>query len=240
MHENEMNHKIVNTLEPITLVGGGVAQVNDVKQALLLSKQCVVADGGLGLVLAAGATPAAVIGDFDSVNTAELGQVRQNLLHKITEQDSTDFEKALNHIQSPAILAVGFTGGRLDHQMAVLNALVTHCDQMIVVIGETELVMHVPKDIVLPTESGDVVSLFPMAPTSGASEGLKWPIAGLEFDPSGKIGTSNQALGPVHLRMNAPGMLAIIPRARFDTLVQAVLAVPPEARWSAPQSPVRA
>ncbi|MEO9897082.1 MAG: thiamine diphosphokinase [Paracoccaceae bacterium] len=229
-----MNHKIVYSLEPITLVGGGVAQVNDVKQALLLSNQCVAVDGGLGLVLAAGATPAAVIGDFDSVNAAELGRIGQNLLHKIVEQDSTDFEKALNNIKSPAILAVGFTGGRMDHQMAVLNALVTHRDQTIIVIGETEVVFHLPKDIVLPTESGDVVSLFPLASTSGTSDGLKWPIDGLDFAPSGKIGTSNQASGPVHLRMDAPGMLAFIPRVRVRTLVRVLQEAPASTRWTVP------
>ncbi|MEP6020711.1 MAG: thiamine diphosphokinase [Paracoccaceae bacterium] len=230
-----MNHKIVNSMEPITLVGGGEAHVNDVKQALLLSNQCVAADGGLGLVLAAGVTPAAVIGDFDSVSAAEMGQIEQNLLHKISEQDSTDFEKALRNVNAPAILAVGFMGGRLDHQLAVLNALVTHRDQVIVVIGETEVVFHLPKDIVLPTESGDVVSLFPFAHTSGVSDGLQWPIEGLDFAPWGRIGTSNKALGPVHLQMNAPGMLGVIPRARVAALVQVLQAAPESMRWTVPE-----
>ena len=235
MHENEMNHKIVNSMEPITLVGGGKAHVNDVKQTLLLSNQCVAADGGLGLVLAAGVKPTAVIGDFDSANAAEIGQIEQNLLHEISEQDSTDFEKALRNIKAPAILAVGFTGGRMDHQLAVLNALVTHRDQAIVVIGETEVVFHLPKDIVLPTEPDDVVSLFPLAQTSGVSDGLQWPIEGLDFAPWGRVGTSNKAVGPVHLQMNAPGMLAVIPRARVADLVQVLQTAPESTRWTVPE-----
>ena len=235
MHENEMNHKIVNSMEPITLVGGGKAHVNDVKQTLLLSNQCVAADGGLGLVLAAGVKPTAVIGDFDSANAAEIGQIEQNLLHEISEQDSTDFEKALRNIKAPAILGVGFTGGRMDHQLAVFNALVTHRDQAIVVIGETEVVFHLPKDIVLPTEPDDVVSLFPLAQTSGVSDGLQWPIEGLDFAPWGRVGTSNKAVGPVHLQMNAPGMLAVIPRARVAALVQVLQAAPESTRWTVPE-----
>ncbi len=228
-----MNHNIVNSLEPVTLVGGGVVGVNDLKQAVLLAKQCIVADGGLGHVLAAGLIPKAVIGDIDSANAAELRQIGQNLIHKIADQDSTDFEKALDYIAAPVILAVGFTGGRIDHQMAVLNALVTHRDQCVVVVAETEIILHLPVDITLPTQAGDVVSLFPMRETSGTSQGLKWPIAGLNFAPDGKIGTSNLALGSVEIHTNSPGLLAIIPRTRLEDLMQVLLAQPVSSKWRA-------
>jgi thiamine pyrophosphokinase len=72
--------------------------------------------------------------------------------------------------------------------------------------------------------SGDRFSLFPMAGVTGRSEGLKWPIAGLQFAPDARGGTSNQALGPVRLQMDGPGMLVIVPRARLDVALAGLLA----------------
>ena len=38
------------------------------------------------------------------------------------------------------------------------------------------------------------------------SEGLRWPVAGRELSPEGRIGTSNLALGGrVRLRFDVPG-----------------------------------
>ena len=44
------------------------------------------------------------------------------------------------------------------------------------------------------------------------SEGLRWPVAGLDFRPDGRIGTSNAALGgPVRIGFDAPRMLVVLP-----------------------------
>jgi glutamate-ammonia-ligase adenylyltransferase len=58
---------------------------------------------------------------------------------------------------------------------------------------------------------GTRLSLFPMGPVQGDSEGLRWPLAGLDFAPDGMIGTSNEVSGAVRLRMHAPKMLVILP-----------------------------
>ena len=51
-----------------------------------------------------------------------------------------------------------------------------------------------------------------MGPVRGRSEGLRWPIDGLAFDPTGRIGTSNAATGGVvRLGFDAPRMLVILP-----------------------------
>jgi thiamine pyrophosphokinase len=50
-----------------------------------------------------------------------------------------------------------------------------------------------------------------MGPVQGDSEGLRWPLSGLDFAPDGMIGTSNEVSGAVRLRMQAPKMLVILP-----------------------------
>ena len=51
-----------------------------------------------------------------------------------------------------------------------------------------------------------------------------YTVAGLAFAPDARGGTSNQALGPVQLRMDGPGMLVIVPRGRLDVAMKGLLA----------------
>lgn len=223
---------IVYSPEPITLVGGGEATLEDLQKVLMLAPVCVAADGGAGLVLCAGVEPVAVIGDFDSLSAADLAQIPADRRHKIAEQESTDFEKALARIEAPVVLGVGFLGGRLDHHLAALHVLAALPERPCVLVGQDEVICLAPPEISLPTRVGDVVSLFPLGTVTGRSEGLAWPIGGLAFDPMTKIGTSNHALGPVVLHMDAAAMLLILPRRLMPQLVS-TLAQPTAVRWPA-------
>lgn len=229
----ETYEPIVHGLDPITLVGGGQATPADLQKALTLAPQCVAADGGAALALAAGVSLSAVIGDLDSLSAATRAQIPAACIHQITEQDTTDFEKALLRIAAPLVIGVGFTGGRVDHQLAVFHALVAHASRPCVLLGAAEIIFHAPPQISLPMQKGDIVSLFPLAAVGGRSTGLRWPIEGLAFDPARRIGTSNQATGPVALQMKDPGMLVILPRRLMPSVV-AQLSAPKAARWPVP------
>ena len=168
--------------------------------------------------------PRAVIGDFDSLSDSAKRSLPQDRLFHITEQLTTDFDKALRSVEAPFVLAVGVTGARLDHGLAVLNALVRHQGNPCVVIGPQDVAFHVPESLTLQMMPGDRLSLFPMAPVSGTSTGLDWPIDGLHFAPGGVIGTSNRVNArEVRLRFNQPGMLVIVPRARLDRVISALV-----------------
>ncbi|MCX7559211.1 thiamine diphosphokinase [Sulfitobacter sp. F26204] len=223
---------IVNSSDPITLVGGGEATPQDLQKALTLAPVCVAADGGARLALRAGVTPTAVIGDFDSVLEDDLARIPAERRHHISEQDSTDFEKALTRIHAPVVLGVGFLGNRSDHHLAALHVIAAHPDRPCILIGREELICLAPREISLPTRKGDVVSLFPMGQVEGQSTGLAWPINGLQFDPMSKIGTSNHALGPMTLRMESAAMLLILPRRLMPQLVSA-LGQSSAVRWPA-------
>jgi thiamine pyrophosphokinase len=223
---------IVQSSDPITLVGGGQATPEDLHKSLMFAPVCVGADGGAALAIKAGVEMAAVIGDFDSIDADILAQVPAAHQHRIAEQDSTDFEKALLRIKTPLVLGVGFCGARVDHQLAALNTLVKFAHQPCVLLAEDELIFVAPPHITLPTKAGDVVSLFPMGRVTGRSTGLHWPIDGLEFRPGYQSGTSNHADGPITVQMDAPGMLMIVPR-RFIQPVVEQLSAQTHARWPA-------
>jgi len=217
---------IVQDLGPITLVGGGAATAAQLRAALVLAPEVVAADGGAGFALAHGAMPRAVIGDFDSISDAVRGAVPKARMHHIPEQDSTDFEKCLARIAAPLILGVGFTGARMDHQMAVCNALVRAPHQICVLLGSDDVIFLCPPSIRLDLPEGARVSLFPMGAVEGTSAGLKWPISGLNFAPDRQIGTSNAALGEVCLSMTAPKMLVMVPPEHLGAVVAALHAAP--------------
>ncbi|MBY5933080.1 thiamine diphosphokinase [Tateyamaria omphalii] len=228
-----MTSPIVHSSDPVGLFGGGEATFADVAEVRALASRFVAADGGAALAVQAGLSLDAVIGDFDSISAEILAQIPSARQHPIAEQDSTDFDKALRHILAPVVVAVGFLGGRVDHQLGCLSVLARHPDRVCILLGPYEIVMLCPPRLDLRTELGDVVSLVPLAPVQGTSTGLRWQIDGLHFDPIERIGTSNEAVGPVTLTMNAPSMILIAPRRCLGAVTQALLQPGPDARWPA-------
>lgn len=213
----------------MTLVGAGSLTNLDVIQARNLAPDVVAADGGAAHCLSFGLVPEAVIGDFDSLTEDVRAAFPAHKLHQITEQETTDFDKALRSVDAPLIVGIGFGGARVDHHLAAFNTLVRQANRRCLLLGGEDLVFAAPPDLTLKVAAGTRVSLFPMARVSGQSDGLMWPIDGLELAPDRRIGTSNTALGDVRLRMDAPGMLVILPRACLAEAVRALLAA--DATW---------
>jgi len=228
-----MTRGIVHVSEPVTLVGGGPVDNSDVNQVLSIAPFLVAADGGADKSLAAGHVPRCVIGDFDSLTLATRRLLPTESLYHVSEQDSTDFEKALARIAAPLILGLGFVGGRVDHQLAALHGLMRFSHQRCILVSRDEIVLHGPPRLTFEIAPGAVVSLFPLAQVTGHSAGLRWPIAGIGFAPGSQIGTSNQAVaGQVTLRFDAPGMLLILPRATLQSVMRGLEHA--DARWPAP------
>lgn len=225
--------RIVHDNRPVMLVGGAHTTPDDLHKALTMATLCVAADGGAERLLKDGIIPDAVIGDFDSLSKAAQDRIPVDRLHEIKEQDSTDFEKALSRIDAPVVIGLGFSGGRIDHQLAVLHGLVVQAHKPCVLLNSEELVFLAPPLIDVPCRAGDVVSLFPLGRVRGHSKGLEWPIDGLEFDPVRQIGTSNRALGHITLGFDAPGMVTVLP-ARLIQPVVAALGARHAERWPAP------
>lgn len=196
-----------------TFLGGGRACHEDLLLALTLAPHLVAADGAAGTALSFGHMPERVIGDFDSLTDDMRRVIPPDRLCHVPEQDSTDFEKCLTRVEAPMVLAVGFTGARIDHELAVYAALTRLAHRRCIVLGEEDICFIAPPVLSLAVEPGQRVSLFPMRPVRGCSEGLHWPIDGLDFAPDRRIGTSNTADGEeIRLRFDAPGMLMILPR----------------------------
>lgn len=219
-----MIRAIVQCSEWVTLVGGGHISGRALETALALAPMLAAADGGADRALALGHRPRHVIGDLDSLGELARATLAPEALHEVSEQETTDFEKCLARIDAPLVLALGFSAPRLDHALVVLGALPRHPGTPCIVLGAADLAFAAPprRSLALDLAAGTRVSLFPMAPVTGRSEGLQWPIEGIDFAPAGRAGSSNRALGPVRLEFDAAGMLVILPKASLAAAAKAI------------------
>ena len=186
--------------------------------ALRRAPEAYAADGGGDVALPPGHRIRAVIGDMDSLRDAEAASARGIPVHPIAEQDSTDLEKCLYSIAAPLYRGVGFLGGRVDHELAALNAVAKNPGKRLILIGREDICLRCPEaGLRFEAERGDRVSLCPMGPARGTrSFGLRWSVTGLDFAPWDRIGTSNMARGgPVEIRFEGGPMLVILPAAHL-------------------------
>ncbi len=211
---------LLATAGGVTLVGGGLLDPADLALALAHAPRLVAADGGADAVLEAGLVPELVIGDFDSVSAGARARLAGRL-HPVAEQDSTDFEKCLQRIAASHVIAVGFSGRRLDHTLAALSVIARRPGQRILMLTEAEVVFLAPPRLSLDLAPGLRVSLYPMGPVRGRSTGLVWPIEGLRLAPDARVGTSNESLGPVTLEAEGP-LLVMVPKPCLPAVLTAL------------------
>jgi thiamine pyrophosphokinase len=214
--------QIVNIATKLTLLGGGAVEKSDLEQAREIAPVLVAADGGANIAFDWGVKPDAVVGDLDSVDRSSAEALSVPLVF-VDDQNSTDLEKCLQEIHAGVVVGVGFFGGRLDHQMAALNALSLDKARCVVLVGAEDIVFRAPKEISLKLCSGDRVSLFPMSPCAAQSTGLEWQLKGLPFQPNGQIGCSNVAVDDsVNVQILSGDMLMILPKHHLKEAIGAL------------------
>ncbi|SMR71208.1 thiamine pyrophosphokinase [Aliiroseovarius halocynthiae] len=205
----------------ITLLGGGQLAAQDLDESLTMAPNLIGVDGGANMVLALGHNLLAVCGDLDSVSAETLFAVDPEIVIETPDQNRTDFDKALDLADAPVILCVGFTGKRMDHQLACYTVLVRQAAKPAILIGDEDICFHLSHPVTLDLPVGTRLSLFPMARVVGHGGGLRWPVDGLEFAPWGQIGTSNEVRqGPVTLSADGHGLLVILPRRYLRDVVR--------------------
>ncbi len=216
--------------ENLILIGGGAADMGDMDLARSFATGVVAADGGADFALKCGVLPDAVIGDLDSISAQARAEIPETRVHKIAEQDSTDFDKCLRSIRAPVLLGVGFLGARVDHLLACCTVLARRSDVRCILIGRDDVVFACPRSLRIALPVGTRFSVFPMTELRGTSVGLRWPLDGIELAPDGPIGTSNEtSLEDVSLSFDRAGVIAILPRAFLGNVITALRPAPPAA-----------
>ena len=161
----------------------------------------IAVDGGFLSFTHADKIPDLLIGDLDSIpDSDELeNKYPQLKIVRLREQDTTDFEKALNwvvdNLEVSNLIFLGALGKRTDHLITnllvasnideSLNITLDHDDEWICrVTPSSPLTLHGRK--------GATLSILPIQMVSGViTKGLKWELDGEKIGGTRIIGQSN-------------------------------------------------
>lgn len=212
----------------LVIVGGGTVDFDLLRDLYASGARLVGADGGADQIVAAGLKPELIVGDFDSLKDPN-GWLGKTRLMQISEQETTDFEKALYSTRAPVTVALGMTGRRFDHTLAALDAVTRYAARRrIVLVDEEDVAVALTEAFAFEVAGGERVSIHPLAPiTFWRSEGLKYPLDAVKLAPGVRTGTSNEALtGPFRIvpeeGVHAPYLL-ILRRQHLMGLIAVLL-----------------
>jgi len=184
------------------------------------SKYTVGADGGANSLYEQNRTSQnhlplnIVIGDLDSVTsqTERYWKSRDTPVIHDSSQETTDFTKAVNHIQAKFpigptdIVAIGGLGGRVDQGMSVLHHLYTHQKEpgyptgrmFLLSTGAVTFVLQSGKHRIKVKEMFEWIGLdkhvgiIPLKePSVISTKGLEWDVKDWKTEFGGRISTSN-------------------------------------------------
>ncbi len=213
---------IVSSEKPLCLVGGATAEISEINYILQLVKGFIAVDSGADILLEAGVIPLAVIGDLDSISAQSRASFVDQL-YEIKEQSTTDFEKTLTRVSASALIALGFTGGRMDHILSVLSVMIRYPDKPVILTDAHDASFIAPAGVtVFALPEGTRVSLMPVTPASVSLDGVVWPFSNTLMEMTGFTSPSNAALGgDVTIKTDAP-VLVTLPRAQLATALKVV------------------
>jgi len=191
--------------ETVIVVTGAEPLHPDAVARLPRSGIVIAADGGLDHALAAGLTPAGLVGDLDSISTDGLAWAKAHatIQRHDTDKDRTDTELALAMAADfdPARLVLVAGGGdRLDHSFAAIGALGHPALTSIPIVeawwGTQHIrVLHGPGRLNFNVVLGTTISLLAMQGRCRGITvtGLKWPLEDDRLKPLVGRAVSNVA-----------------------------------------------
>ncbi len=184
-----------------TLVLNGPIQWNEaLRQQVERAYPLVAADGGANALAEIGIRPSFVIGDLDSIRPELRSEIPEEVILHRPDQDSCDFEKALDYAFGDAglegLTVLGALGGRPDHSVGNLGILAREC-------RGTKLIFHTGAAIVLAlsgsmeleSRPGETWSFWSYSPALRLSlEGVRWPLDRAPVHVEGRASISNEAI----------------------------------------------
>lgn len=181
----------------------------------------LAADGALDHALAAGLTPAGLVGDLDSISPEGLAwaQHHATITRHDTDKDHTDTELALQvavELAPQRLVLLAGGGDRLDHSLAAIGALghpsLTSIPEIDGWWGDQRFhVLHGPGKLTLAVETAGVVSLLATHGQAGGVTvtGVRWPLDDADLAPLVGHGVSNEVVDEhVEIRLHQ-GVLTV-------------------------------
>ncbi|MEO5974114.1 MAG: thiamine diphosphokinase [Ilumatobacteraceae bacterium] len=204
------------------VVIGGQPPNSSVAGSLPAYDFVIAADSGLHGAQALGLTVDVVIGDMDSVDEHVLDKATRDgvIVERASQdKDATDTELALLFAAERGakyIVVVTGGGGRLDHQLGVLNVLLHPrlADIKVEMFWDTAQVflLRGPGTAIIRGRHGEMVGLLPIGGDAIGitTEGLAWPLERETIPAYSTRGVSNEFVGNLATIALSLGHLLII------------------------------
>lgn len=162
----------------------------------------IAADSGLANALALGATPAIVLGDFDSIGSSKIPE-KAEVLRVPAEKDFTDTQLAVDTALkrgASEIVIIGGLSGRLDHtlsNLAILEDLFEKRIHAVMTDGKNRARYLAATSTLIPKSGFRYLSLLCLSDKAkGVSmEGCKYPLKNATLKRSFQYAVSNEITG---------------------------------------------
>lgn len=211
------HHIVRDDQEPALIIANG-ARCSDelLGQLLEWSPLIVVLDAAMERVVELGIKVDVLIGDFDHDFDAQSYLETQYPIEiiNVTEQDSTDLEKAFLYLIKrgiPSANVVWATGRRTDHTITNLTSLVKfQADLKVTVLDDYSKVYLLPKNFKKWYPQKTIISLIPIGTVTGiTSTNLEYTLHHESLELGYRTGSSNSVLedGIVQIQYEAGDLL---------------------------------
>lgn len=173
----------------------------------------VCADGGANIADRLKLRPDAIIGDLDSVFASTLKRFPQAKHIRISDQDSTDLEKAVKWVIDEGyrnISIVGAEGRRLDHTVGNLGVLVKFNERAkITFVSDEGELRYVGKNLEFRADAGTLISLIPLNRCEGVTTtGLQYALSNDMLELGVREGLSNVVVSnPIRISVEKGNLL---------------------------------
>lgn len=177
---------------------GGQFSENEIFD-LLPNATIIAADSGYHNLSANQTQPHILIGDLDSHTADELSQMDSAIeIIKIAEQDTNDFEKAVQHaikLGKKNMLIVGMNGGQLEHTLNNWSVFAKLSKKANLIFYEKgRYAFTIDSSVQFETTPNELISIIPQPKSILSSKGLKWELNNYTLSIGGNEGARNVAL----------------------------------------------
>ncbi len=204
----------------LIILGGSSPSDSLLKTTLKEADFVIAADGGIKPLWDIGQWPHILTGDFDSITLPDASPSNCRIIHA-PEQNASDFEKAIRYLPTTSeikqLTILGGIGLRSDHFLTNLLISANLPEEMPLNFrSDTEDIYRItPKyTVTLSIPLQTIVSLVPLTQCKSVyTNGLKWPLTGVNMGIGHQLGQSNVATdNPVTVSIEEGCLLLIINR----------------------------
>ncbi len=190
-----------NKQKGIIFLNGHIPKERIFKNFIKGSCYLIYVNGASDLMINKQMKPDVILGDLDSITkrTLEYFLKKNVLVMKFTDQDTTDFEKSLLHIEEKGIKEIyvfGYMSLRPDHSLNNFSILKRYYKKMDIYFIDDEFIINfINQRINFKYKINQVVSLLPFPYAKGIiTKGLQYPLKKEDLTLGIREGTLNNSI----------------------------------------------